>query len=164
MSKYKRQIQKNPQGTPYATPDITATRVDEIYHIMRMGEWIRSKSAVVFAAQWGISRERVEQLSAEAWRRVCHESNDPEEMRPEIAAILRTNLMRADEVRNFRAIASLAETYTKVIGARAPERHEHAVIIAQFDSMTRDGKIAWIDQRIAKLQEAREALVELENE
>ena len=81
-------------------------------------------------------------------------------MQPEIAGILRKNLHKADSAGNFRAIASLAETYTKVIGARAPERHEHAVIIAQFDSLNREGKIEWIDKRISKLQEARQTLID----
>lgn len=97
--------------------------------------------------------------AAEAWRRVCQEANDPEMMRPEIAGILRRNLALADTTANFRAIAQLADTWTKIIGARAPSRHEHAVVIAQFDALDERGKIERIDQVIEKLQEAKRALL-----
>lgn len=143
---------------------ITAERVNEICDIMRVGEWVRGVTGEEFVKRWNLSLPRINQLAAEAWRRVCAESNDPEKMRPEIAGILRKNLNKADQKSNFRAIASLAETYTKVIGARAPERHEHAVVIAQFDSLPRAGKLRWIDERIAKLQEAREALETMKDE
>src|SRR4051812_9225210 len=94
----------NPKGTPFATPDITAERVNDIALRMREGLWLRGKSAGEFADIWGISQVRVEQLAAEAWRRVCSEADDPEKMRPEIAGILRQNLSRADKLMNFRAI------------------------------------------------------------
>jgi hypothetical protein len=154
----------NPQGTPFATPDLTAERVNAIAEMMREGLWLRGKSGQEYADIWQISKMRVEQLAAEAWRRVCAESDNPDAMRPEISGILRQNLMRADKVMNFRAIASLAETYTKVIGARAPERHEHAVIIAQFDSLDKKGKLEWIQARIDKLTEAKAALLEEKDE
>ena len=147
----------------YASQAETAARVDEIYEMMRMGEWNRGKSGIDFAAKHGISESRVKQLAAEAWRRVSKEADSPDEMRPEISGILRTNLAKADRVSNFRAIASLAETWSKIIGARAPERHEHAVVVAQFDALTQEGKIKWIEDRIAKLQEAKQALLSQED-
>jgi hypothetical protein len=138
----------------------TASRVRTIAEVMRRGDWIRGKSALAFAERWGISVKRAEQLSVEAWRLVCLEADSADAMRPEIAQILRQNLERADVAKNFRAIATLADAYTKIIGARAPERHEHAIVIAQFDSLNRTGKLEWIDKRIEKLKEARAALAE----
>lgn len=139
-------------------------RVNIIADLMREGLWQRGKSAQEWADTWGLNKNTVEHNAAEAWKRVCAEADDPEKMRPEIAGILRSNLSRADKVMNFRAIASLAETYTKVIGARAPERHEHAVVIAQFDSLDKKGKLEWIQKRIDKLQEAKQALLEESSE
>lgn len=144
----------------WTPPAVTAGRVDRICDMMRNGEWIRGKSAPVLADEWKITVARVEQLSAEAWRRVCAEADNPDKMRPEISGILRQNLLRADAKQNFRAIAQLAETYTKVIGARAPEKHEHSVVIAQFDAMNLQGKLQWLEERIKKLQDARDALIE----
>lgn len=138
---------------------VVAERVNEIAEVMRRGLWKRGVSGQEYADKWGVALSRVEQLAGEAWRRVCAEADNPETMRPEIAGILRQNLMRADSIANFRAVASLAETYTKVIGARAPERHEHAVIVAQFDSLNTQGKIAWLEERIRKLEEAKSALL-----
>jgi hypothetical protein len=140
---------------------LVAARVTAIYEMMRVGDWERGKTGPLCAQEWGVSLAVVEKWAAEAWRRCCHEADNPEAMRPEIAGILRENLHRADSRANFRAIATLADVYTKIIGARAPERHEHAVVIAQFDSLNRDGKLEWIDKRIAKLQEARAALAEV---
>lgn len=155
---------KKTELKPPSTNAEVAERVNEIAAVMRVGQWRRGISGQEYADKWGLELGRVNQLAAEAWRRVCAEADDPEEMRPEIAGILRQNLMRADTVANFRAVASLAETYTKVIGARAPERHEHAVIVAQFETLNTQGKIAWLEERIKKLEEAKRALLESSND
>ncbi len=143
-----------------ATPAEIAERVDYIYNIMARGEWEPGKSGKPLAIEWGISIPRVEQLASEAWRRVARDANNPDIIRPEISAILRKNLHKADKQGSFNAIAKLADTYSKIIGARAPERHEHAVIIAQFEHLDTQGRIAWIDDRIKMLEEAKALLLE----
>lgn len=143
-----------------ATSQEVAERVDTIADVMRHGEWKRGVTGQLYADKWGISLKRVEEHAAEAWRRVCREANNPDNMRPEIAGILRKNLNKADDKGNFSAIAALADTYSKVIGARAPDRHEHAVVVAQFDQLTKSGKVQWIQERINQLEEAKRALLE----
>lgn len=142
------------------TSDEIAALVDEIYEIMREGRWTTGY-ATEFAALYDVSSASVRQYQAEAWRRVCFEADNPEKMRPEIAGYLHTNLVKAHNQNAFSSVAKLADTWSKVIGARAPERHEHQIVIAQFDSLTDQGKIAWIEERIKKLEEAKAALLEV---
>lgn len=134
-------------------------KIEDIACEMREGEWQKGKIKE-YAERWGVGAATVSKYAAEAWRRVCHEADNPEKMRPEIAGILRYNLHRAHNNGNYRAVCQLADVYTKVIGARAPDRHEHSVVVAQFDSMTKDGKLKWIEERLAKLQESKKALLD----
>ncbi len=73
--------------------------------------------------------------------------------------MLARDIERASQAAEFGDVARIADVWTRIIGARAPERHEHAVVVAQFEALPRDGKLRWIDERIAKLQAARTALL-----
>lgn len=143
----------------YSSTQVVAERIEIIADIMRRGEWRPGKSHEALCVEWGISTSRIMQMTSEAWRRVCYEANDPAEMRPEIAGILRQNMARADAQGKFTAVAKLADTWTKVIGARAPTRHEHAHVVAQFDQLDSKGKLEWIEERIAKLEEAKRTIL-----
>jgi hypothetical protein len=135
--------------------------VDLIADVMRRGEWVRGESAGLLAAEWGVAKNTVEQLSAEAWRRVCEEADDAEQARPTIAGTLAVSLAQAAESREYKAVASLGDVWSKVVGARAPERTQHDVnlTVQAFAKMTMPEKIAEIDRQIAALQEARAKLV-----
>lgn len=105
---------------PKAPPDVTASRVNHIAGIMRANQWVRGESGRFLADEWGWTLARVERLSAEAWRRVCAEANDAEAARPTIAGYLSTSLASAHGEREYKAVATLADTWSKVVGARAP--------------------------------------------
>jgi len=143
----------------HASKQVVAERIEHIADIMRRGLWRPGESHKPLCVEWGISSSRIFQMTAEAWRRVCYEANDPAAMRPEIAGILRQNMARADAQQKYQAVAKLADTWTKVIGARAPVKHEHAHVVAQFEQLDTRGKLAWIEERIAKLEEARRTLL-----
>lgn len=109
-----------------ATSVETAARVDRIYEMMRAGEWVRGESAGPLAEEWGISESTVRNMSAEAWRRVCAESDDPRKARPDIVANLRVAMERALACGKFGDVAKVADVWTRIIGAREPEKQEIA--------------------------------------
>lgn len=146
-------------SVPAVVPAVD-TRVTEILDLMSSGQWVRGVTAGQLAAKWGIPLSTVENSSAEAWRTWKRLSNDADKMRPEVAAVLHERLQYSNARRNVREVVAIADVFTRVIGARAAERHEHAVVIAQFESLPPKGKIEWIDERIAKLTEARAVVLE----
>ncbi len=138
-----------------ATPTETAARVETIADMMRRGLWLRGDSAPLLAEQWGLAIATVEALSAEASRIVAREVQDPKAMRDEVATVLRENLHRASQAGEFKAVASLGDVVTKILGARAPEKHEHVHAGARYDGMSDADRLAWLDEMIAKFTEER---------
>jgi hypothetical protein len=114
--------------------------VDAIVCIMRAGRWVPGESGKALAESWGLPLTTIEHYTKEAWRRVCAEANDAVEARPTIAGTLATSLAQAAEEREYKAVASLADVWSKVVGARAPERHEHAVVVANYEALPPSGK------------------------
>lgn len=92
--------------------------------MMRRLEWSRGESAPVLAKEWGLATATVEALAAEASRVVAREVTNPEELQVEVATVLRENLHRASKAGEFNAVAKLGDVVTRIIGARAPEKHE----------------------------------------
>ncbi|WP_146648234.1 hypothetical protein [Labilithrix luteola] len=150
----------HPESRARATPSETAARVNELAAVMRAGEWRRGVSGEMYAAMWGLSLSTVENLSAEAWRRVCAEANDADAARPTIAGTLAVSLTQAADGRAFSDVARLADVYSKVVGARAPERHEHAHVVAQFEQLPPHLKRARLLEVRAKIDAAIAALPE----
>jgi predicted transcriptional regulator len=130
-----------------------------IADMMRSLAWKRGESNRELAKEWGVSVAAVNDYAAEASRRVRAEVTDVGEVTGTVATVLAGNLERASEAREYGDVAKLADVWTRITGARAPERHEHAVVIAQFEALPRDGKLRWIRERIAKLQAAEAALL-----
>ena len=133
-----------------ASPTVAA-RIDLIAEVMRRGQWVRGDSCIPLAKEWGVEIKTVEIHAAEAWRRVCAEADDASAARPTIAGTLATSLAQAAEAREYKAVASLADVWSKVVGARAPERHEHAVVVAQYEALPAAGKAAWLRERAAAM-------------
>lgn len=134
-----------------ATSAEVETRIAEIRMRMRAGIWVRGDSAEELAIEWGVAVATVEGYSAEAWRRVCAEADDAAAARPTIAGTVSVALAQAAGAREYKAVAMLADTWSKVVGARAPERHEHAHVVAQFEALPREGKVTWLRERAARL-------------
>lgn len=88
---------------------------------MRTGQWLRGESAIALAEEWGLSVSRVEDLTSEAWRNVCREATDADAARPTIAGTLQVALAEAYVDRDYGNVARLGDTWSKVVGARAPE-------------------------------------------
>jgi len=128
---------------------------------MAAGLWVKGKTGKALAQKWGVSTSTIENYSAEAWRNVCAASDDADAVRPKIAGLLYVAAQRAFDLYKFDSLAKCADTLSKVTGARAAERHEHAVVIAEFNALDRHGKIEYFRQSI---REAEAAIAELERE
>lgn len=114
------------RATP-ATPAETAARVDLIAGLMRHGAWVRGESDKVLAKDWGLAVSTVQNLTAEAWRRVCAEADSPKEARPNIVGTLLVAMERALAAGKYNDVAKIADVWTRIIGAREPEKHEVAM-------------------------------------
>jgi hypothetical protein len=57
-------------------PMTRADRVEVCMEMMRANEWKRGKSGAMLALQWGCARTTLEDIAAEAWRRVQAEVTD----------------------------------------------------------------------------------------
>lgn len=134
-----------------ATPTTVSERVERIAGLMRRLEWQRGETAPVLAKEWGLAVNTVEQLASEASRMVAREVTDPDGLKVEVASVLRANLHRASQAGEFKAVASLGDVVTRIVGARAPERHEHAHVVAHFDALPPPEKARWLREKAAAM-------------
>lgn len=130
---------------------MVSERVNEIKTLMRDGAWVRGATAPVLAERWGLAVATVEGYAAEAWRAVCDEADDAAEARPTIAGTLAVALAQSAAEKSHKTTAMLADTWSKVVGARAAEKHEHAVVVAQYEALPRSGKVAWLRERAQRM-------------
>lgn len=139
-------------------PGIVEARVQELMNVMSLQLWDKGKSAKVYAKKWGLTEQRVWELSAEAWRRVCAASDDAEEVRPKLAGGLYAIFETARERGQFDPAIKAADVLSKITGARAAERHEYAHVVAQYDSLDNAAKLAYLRNLIKEAQEAIAAI------
>lgn len=152
-----------------ASPAEMASRVDRIVGMMQADEW-RPDSAVQLAESWQVSLSTVENLSAEASRRVVYLarlSANPEELRTDVTNVLMRSLHAAHSERARGDVARLGDIVTKIVGARAPEQHKLDLTVRQFEELTPAAmraklleQRAKIDEALAKLEEKPLALAE----
>ena len=103
--------------------------------MMRTLTWVRGKSAPVLAARWGYEVSSVENISAEAWRRVKTEALDPEIAALDIVDTIRT--VMADSMADAadpgdeegkavhrRVALDAARTYAAIVVPKPTERYE----------------------------------------
>jgi len=100
-----------------------AERVDRIVGLMQRGQWLRGRSGPMLAREWGVAVNVVEKASAEASRIVAANLRDPEKLKVDVAVVLMENLHRASDAGQYKAVASLGDVVTRIMGARSPEKH-----------------------------------------
>lgn len=132
--------------------------VERIIATMRRGEWQRGVSGPLYATEHGLTRDAVRSYASEAWRAVCREVTDPRKVTEAISATLSSTIQRASQKGDFAGVARVADVWSRVTGARAPERHEVAMVVADYERMTREGKLTWLRERVAVLNDAIAAL------
>lgn len=68
-------------------------RIEAIADCMRACQWRRGKSGAEFAANWGLSEQRVREIAAEASKRVRAEFEDPDRAVVNVYATLETVML-----------------------------------------------------------------------
>ena len=128
-------------------------RVDRIEALMRELRWEGRKTAKELAAEWGCSLHAVFDASAEASRRIRKDVRETEAVSNTVAVRL-DRIVRTGEDRDA---VKAADVWSRIVaGVRAPEKSEVAVTTpAAFEALSPEKKLAWIDERIARLQEVR---------
>lgn len=132
-------------------PTTVAERVERIVGMMSRNEWRRGDSAPVLAEEWGLAVNTVEQLASEASRIVAREVTDPDRVKVDVSAVLMGDLRRASQAADFGNVARIGDVVTRIVGARAPERHEHAVVVAQYEALPPKARAQWLRDRAATM-------------
>ncbi len=139
------------KGITRATRPEVDDRVLHIVDRMRSLGWIRGTTNRALAKEWGVTVAAVNDYASEAARRVRAEVTDPSEVTGTVATTLAGNLEAASLAGEYRAVASLADVWTRIVGARAPERHEHAVVVAQYEALPPKQRAQWLRDRAATM-------------
>lgn len=134
-----------------ATPDVTFQRVETIVGMMRRGEWVPGRSGPQLANEWGLADDSLRHLAAEASRIVAREVTDPDRVKVDVSTVLLRDMHRASEAEEFGDVARLGDVVTRIVGARAPERHEVAVVVAQYEARGPREKATWLREKAAQL-------------
>lgn len=141
-----------------ATPAEKQARIERIVGMMRTGAWVRGVSGDALAAEWGLDGATLRDMASEASRVVLREVTDPERVKGDVAAVLMRDIERASAAAEFGDVARIADVVTKITGGRAPERHEHAVIVAQYERMPPKQRAEWLRERAATMLAEAERL------
>lgn len=143
----------------------TRTQVDErvgiIEGLMRRAAWDRGRTSRALASQWGCSLAAVNDYAAEAGRRVRAEVTDPDGVQTTVCAALSTIIREGLRDGERKTVVSAADVWTRIVGARAAERHEH--VVDDFERLPQQEKIRWLRDRAAKMLAAAEQLETDEN-
>lgn len=141
---------KHPPRTPAHEVE---RRISQIEQMMRALTWDRGRSNRELAARWNVAVATVNDYAAEAGRRVRAEVRN-------VDAVTDTVCVRLDRIVRTgedREATKAADVWTKIVGARAPEKSEVTVQTAEaFDRLDKAGKLAWIDERMQALAQLRE--------
>jgi len=148
-------VETKPAKRQRATPATTAERVERIMEMMHAMQWRRGESAPDLAEEWGLAVNTVEQLASEASRAVARAATDPQRVTEDVSVVLSRDLHRASESAEYGAVAKIADTWTRIVGARAPERHVVAHVQAPQDA---PGELAEVEAAIEALERRRDEL------
>jgi hypothetical protein len=147
-------------GLGYVTDKM---RVKYIVNLMLCGKWNPTVSQPAMARANRVPLHWIEEDTKLAWAQFCKLSDDPDTVRPELAGILRKNLLACDAMANdvakFKAVAAIAKIYAGLVGAAAPTKHQHAVVVSQYDALDPAGKAKMLAEKIEALNEMKEELL-----
>jgi len=126
---------------------------------MVSGEWVAGKSHRELAEAEKVSVDRVKDWATEAGRclRILA-MTDKEDLRARNQARLDMVFSSAlTDGAHAAAVGALAEQ-ARLLGLNAPEKHEHAVVVAQYEQLAPPQQAAWLRERAARLLAEAERL------
>ena len=110
--------------TPTHAEAATVVRIEHIAELMRTLRFVRGKTVKRLAAEWGLTEQRVRELSAEASRMVKAEITDPDRVTVTACGYVEWALREAKKAKDTRAIAPLAKAWAELAGTLAPRKVE----------------------------------------
>lgn len=105
----------------------TVSRLRHICSLMRKLKWVTGETCYELAKEWGLSDQRVRELSAEASKIVRRELMSHDHVASTVGAALDKALRHTVEDGDWRTVASLARVYADASGASAPTRVEATI-------------------------------------
>jgi hypothetical protein len=109
---------------------LTEMRLAEMMAVMRTLQWQKGITGPVFAEKWGLSLTRIEHLSAEAWRRVKAEVNDPDRVGATVGTAIEQVMIEAlndkggERNQSRKIVVEAAKVWAAIAGANAPTKTE----------------------------------------
>lgn len=125
--------------------------------MMTAGEWRTGQSHALLAARYGVAPATVRHWSAQASQLIRLSMGDGEEVRARLAAMLEGYAATAMESTDVRAATGAVRTLAELLGL-ITQRHEHAVVVAQYEQLPRQGKAQWLRDKAAALLAEAERL------
>lgn len=105
-----------------ATREVVDKRVEHVADLMRRLVWQRGKTNRQLAKEWGLSVDAVNDYASHASRIVRAEVVDPDAVQETVCVALSTVMRDALEDGDRKHAISAADTWSRIAGARAPER------------------------------------------
>jgi len=127
--------------------------------LMASGRWVGGRSHQELAERWGVALSEVQHVAQRAGQalRVLM-LVDREDLRARNAAHLETLAVDAHQAGEFGDAVRARAEMGKLLGLNAPEKHEHAVVVAQYEQLAPPQQAAWLRERAARLLAEAERL------
>lgn len=109
-------------GLPPA-PTNREGRVRAVIDLMSANRWVKGETGPLVAAAWGLSPATLEQVAAEAHRRIVA-TIDPDVVRSRLCTALDHGLTMAIVNEDPKGLAQVAKTYADITGVMSPKKHE----------------------------------------
>lgn len=129
---------------------------------MTSGQWRTGVSHAELALKYGVAPSTVKNWSTEASRLIRLSMGEGEEVRARISAMLenfasvamaregRTMAGEAYPNPDVKAATAAVKTLAEVLGL-ITQKHEHAVVVANYEQLPRAGKAQWLRDKAAAL-------------
>lgn len=121
-------------------------RVNLIESMMAALIWERGKSNRELATRWGLGVDAVDAYAAEAGRRRRRALTNVDEVTETVTARMSRIVTSGEDKDAIKA----GDVWTRIVGARAPERHEH-VLAQEFSALPPTAKSARMRELAARL-------------
>lgn len=130
--------------------------------LMTTGQWATGKSHALVAEEFNVSVRTVETWASTASRAIRVALGDGEEIRGRLAVLLESyahtamsregRTMAGDPYPNpdVKAATGAVKTLAELLGL-ITQKHEHAVVVAQYEQLPRAGKAHWLRDKAAAL-------------
>jgi hypothetical protein len=128
--------------------EVSDQRTAHIMDLMANGRWVTGRSHQALAEEWGCEVGEVEHVAQRAGQalRVLM-LVDRDDLRARNAAHLESLAADAHAAGEYGDAVRARAEMSKLLGLNAPEKHEHAVVVAQYERLAPPQRAAWLRER-----------------